>query len=206
MRSGPKPERLRLDYTGSAATAAEYPAWAIAEVAVAGRSNCGKSSLLNCLGGRSDLARVSKTPGRTQRIHFFRETALDFALVDLPGYGFARVSKADRARFAAAVDEYLRERRNLRGLVLLLDVRRTPEAEEHMLAEFTASRGIRLLLVATKVDKLGRAERARRFRELDSAGLGRWVGFSSISREGRDEVLRGVAALASGQMENAGEV
>lgn len=206
MGSGAKPDRLRLEYAGSAELAREYPRWPLPEVAVAGRSNCGKSSLLNVIGGRSDLARVSKTPGRTQRIHFFQDATLGLAVVDLPGYGFARVSKQDRARFAAAVDAYLTSRPNLRGLVLLLDARRSPEDEERMLAEFATSRGIGLVVVATKIDKLNRAERSRRLRELDEAGFGRWLPFSSITREGREEVVRALRALVSGQMENPGQV
>ena len=206
MGSRPNPDRLRLEYAGSAALAHEYPKWDLPEVAVAGRSNCGKSSLLNCVGGRADLARVSKTPGRTQRLHFFDEKALGFALVDLPGYGFARVSKQDRARFAAAVDAYLTNRPHLRGLVLLMDARRSPEEEERLLAEFAAGRGIGLVMVATKIDKLGRGERLRRLRELDSAGLGHCVPFSSISGEGRDDVVRAIRSLASGEMENPGQV
>ncbi len=164
-------------------------------MAIVGRSNSGKSSLLNLLGGRRDLARVSKTPGRTQRIHFFAERNLGLAIVDLPGYGFARVSKADRARFTAAIEEYLTERERLRGIVLLLDVRRSVEEDEQVLADMARRRGIGLVCVATKVDKLGRAERDRRFRELDGAGLGRWLAFSAVSGEGRVEVAGAVVAL-----------
>jgi len=152
--------------------------------------------LINTLGGRHGLARVSKTPGRTQRLHFFAERRLGLALVDLPGYGFARASKDDRARFADAAERYLLEREPLRGLVLLIDVRRTPEADERMLVALARSRGIGLVRVATKVDKLGRAERARRLRDLDGAGLGPWLAFSATSREGRDAVVRAIAELA----------
>lgn len=175
-------------------------------MAIAGRSNSGKSSLLNCLGGRHDLARVSKTPGRTQRIHFFAAEAAGMALVDLPGYGFARVSKSERARHGAAVEGYLKERGLLRGLVLLLDVRREPQEDEQLLAEFAAARGLGLVPVATKVDKLGRGERVRRLRELDTAGFGRWIPFSSVTREGREEVIEAILRAGAGQMENGEKV
>jgi GTP-binding protein len=138
---------------------------------------------------------VSKTPGRTQRVHFFAERRAGLAVVDLPGYGFARASKADRARFAAAAERYLLEREPLRGLVLLLDVRRAPEEDERALAELARSRGLGLVRVATKVDKLGRGERARRFRDLDGAGLGPWLPFSAISREGRDAIVAAIVGL-----------
>ena len=166
------------------------------EVAIVGRSNSGKSSLLNQLGGRGDLARVSKTPGRTQRIHFFAERRLHFAVVDLPGYGFAKVSKEDRRRFTEAIERYLIEREALRGIVLLLDVRRTPEEDEKVLADLARKRGFTLVCVATKVDKLGRGERARRFRELDEAGLGAWLPFSATTGEGRQAVVEAVAGVA----------
>jgi GTP-binding protein len=166
------------------------------EIAIAGRSNAGKSSLLNVIGGRRDLARVSKTPGRTQRLHFFRERQRGFVLVDLPGFGFARVSKETKRQLSLDVEAYLRARPTLRGLVLLLDVRRDPQAEERMLADFVASRAVGLLCVATKIDKLGRAERLRRLRALDEAGLGSWLAFSAVSGEGRDAVIEAMERLA----------
>jgi GTP-binding protein len=94
------------------------------------------------------------------------------------------------------VEAYLHARATLRGLVLLLDVRRDPQAEERMLAEFAASRAVNLLCVATKVDKLGRVERLRRLRALDRAGFGRWLTFSAVSGEGRDAVITAMERLA----------
>lgn len=190
---------MRLEYAGSAATAAEYPRWSLPEVAIAGRSNSGKSSLLNAIAGRHDLARVSKTPGRTRRIHFFAAESAGLALVDLPGYGFARVSKSARARFAAAVEQYLRERVQLRALVLIADVRRDPQDEERLLAEFAAERGLGLIAVAGKIDKLGRGERVRRLAQLDAAGFGGWIAFSAVTREGREAVVAAIVGLATGQ-------
>lgn len=181
---------------GSAAPPGERSADALPEIAIAGRSNAGKSSLLNVVGGRRDLARVSKTPGRTQRLHFFRERQRGFVLVDLPGFGFAQVSKETKRQLSLDVEAYLRARPTLRGLVLLLDVRRDPQAEERMLADFAASRNVGLLCVATKVDKLGRAERLRRLRALDKAGFGSWLTFSAVSGEGRDAVIEAMERLA----------
>ena len=180
---------------GSAATPPEYPRWDLPEIAIVGRSNAGKSSLLNILGGRHDLARVSKTPGRTQRVHFFAERRHGLAVVDLPGYGFARASKAEREQFAAAAERYLLERELLRGLVLLLDVRRTPEEDERVLVDLARSRRLGVVRVATKVDKLGRTERVRRLRELDRAGLGPWLPFSASTREGREAIVAAITEL-----------
>jgi len=175
---------------------AEYPRWNLSEVAVIGRSNAGKSSLINTLAGRHDLARVSKTPGRTQRAHFFAEHRLGLALVDLPGYGFAHASKQARAEIAKVAERYLLERDRLRGLVVLLDVRREPEEDERFLVELAASRDVEVIRVATKIDKLGRAERVRRLRELEKAGMGGWLPFSAISREGRQAIIAAMIAAA----------
>jgi GTP-binding protein len=168
---------------------------ALPEIAIAGRSNVGKSSLLNAIGRRRDLARVSKTPGRTQRLHFFREREKGFVLVDLPGFGYARASKQVRRQLSLDTDSYLQQRQALRALVLLLDVRRDPESEEHGLADFASSRGVDVLRVATKVDKLGRVERQRRLRVLESAGLGPWLPFSAVSGEGRDVLIAALTRL-----------
>ena len=132
---------------------------------------------------------MSKTPGRTQRAHFFAERRLGLALVDLPGYGFAHASKKARAEIAMVAERYLLDRDRLRGLVVLLDVRREPEADERFLVDLAASRGVQVIRVATKIDKLGRAERMRRLRELETAGMGPWLAFSAISREGREAII-----------------
>lgn len=185
--------RLELRYAGSAAGEAEYPRWSLPEIAVAGRSNAGKSSLLNRLGGRRDLARVSRTPGRTRRLHFFEGAG--FALVDLPGFGFARASREARASFGRSVEEYLTRRSNLRGLLLLADVRRGPGDEEAEIERFAAARGIAVVRVATKVDKLGRAERARLLGRLER-GCGPWIPFSARNGEGTGALVDALARLA----------
>jgi len=129
------------------------------QVAFAGRSNVGKSSLLNALVGHSRLARVSGTPGRTRGIALF-EVEGRFAFADLPGYGFARVSRGEREAWKGLVEVYLDRCRRLRKVYILVDVRRGPEGEERQLAEFLSDRGVPYRWVGTKADKLGARERA----------------------------------------------
>lgn len=128
------------------------------QVAFAGRSNVGKSSLLNALAGRSRLAHVSKTPGRTRGIAFF-EIEGRFAFADLPGYGYAKVSRAERDAWKALVEGYFSSCRLLRKVYLLVDVRRGPEEEERILSEYLAGLGLPYRWVGTKVDKLTASER-----------------------------------------------
>ena len=159
------------------------------EVALAGRSNVGKSSLLNRLVGRRALARVSKTPGRTQQINFF---AVDqrLLLVDLPGYGFARVPLAVKAAWQQLVEGYLRGDRPLRGVLVLVDVRRGLQPEDAQLLDFLAGLGLPACVVATKVDKLSRSERRGALARLVVGATGgrAAIAFSAVSGEGSDAV------------------
>jgi len=160
--------RLEAKFVSSAFALGDCPRWERAEVALAGRSNVGKSSLLNALAGSKGLARTSKTPGRTRCVNFF-EVGMNLALVDLPGYGFAKMSRGDAAKIAALLADYLRERPQLAGLVMLIDARRGPEREELELAAAARERGIEPIVVATKSDKIRNAERPeipRRFAAL----------------------------------------
>jgi GTP-binding protein len=139
------------------------------EVAVLGRSNVGKSTLINRLVGRRGLARTSSTPGRTRRVHFYRVDERAY-LVDLPGYGYASGSRAERAAFAPLVESYLRgARAPLRGALMLVDVRRGAQDAERELAQYLAAERIDARAVLTKCDKLGRAELERARRELAAA-------------------------------------
>ena len=145
-------------FIAAAATPERFPPASAPEIAVAGRSNVGKSSLLNRLVGRHRLARVSKTPGRTQQINFF-SVAGQWVLVDLPGYGFARVPRAVRQRWQGLVEAYLTRRPTLRGAVVLVDVRRGVEPDDVLLLDFLRRREIPAVVAVTKIDKLARGPR-----------------------------------------------
>jgi GTP-binding protein len=143
-----------------------FPCAGWPEVAVLGRSNVGKSTLINRLVGRKGLARTSGTPGRTRRIHFYAVEGRMY-LVDLPGFGYAAASHAERRAFAPLVESYLSGRREaLRGALVLVDARRGAQSEERDLVAWLASEGIDARAVLTKCDKLGKAELERARRDL----------------------------------------
>ena len=180
--------RLEAKFVSSAFALSDCPRWERAEVALAGRSNVGKSSLLNAITGSKGLARTSKMPGRTRCVNFF-EVGTNLALVDLPGYGFAKMSRTDAAKIAELLAEYLRERRQLVALAMLIDARRGPQKEELDLAAAARERGLELIVVATKSDKIRNAERPeipRRFAALSTP----LIMCSSFDNEGLGE-LRG---------------
>ncbi|MDJ0868394.1 MAG: ribosome biogenesis GTP-binding protein YihA/YsxC [Myxococcota bacterium] len=173
----------------TAAGPSGFPPPDVPEVAFLGRSNVGKSSLLNALVGRRQLARTSGTPGKTRLIHFYRvERGSDsLRLVDLPGYGYARVSKRERAGWQGLVESYLDGRSALRAAVLLQDLRRDPGEDETLLLAWLAERGVPALVALTKCDKLKRGARGQRVaalrRELPLAPE-RVVETSAAKREG----------------------
>ncbi len=175
---------------------ADFPTDGLPEVAVLGRSNVGKSSFVNALVGRKQLARTSGKPGKTRRIHFYR---LDDAmyLVDLPGFGYAAVARSERQLWRPMVETYLRRSREpLAGAILLVDIRRGPEVEERELLAWLAAEGIAVRLAITKSDKLKRTQRDRRHAELaDALALARphTACVSSTKRTGLSEVAGWIA-------------
>jgi GTP-binding protein len=192
--------KFEAEFAFSSSTPGEYPRWDRAEIALAGRSNVGKSSILNALTATHGLARTSKTPGRTRAINFFVVDE-NLALVDLPGYGYAKMSRVQAAQISLLMKDYLAMRESLVGLVLLVDARRGPEAEEEALLALAESRqgeGLRpmtTVVAATKSDKLRRSDRAAALHRVARIGMDP-VLCSAVSGEGIDQLRRRIVSLA----------
>ena len=175
------------------------PDLTLPEVAFSGRSNVGKSSLLNALVKRKALARVSKTPGKTREINFFRVNH-QFVLADLPGYGFARVAKSTRVAWRPLIEGYLRISAPLRGVVQLIDSRHPPSADDLQMLEFLAEIGAPTVVVLTKIDKLRAAELEQRIISLTTAlrlEAEQVIPFSTVTKVGRDELAAAVVELVA---------
>jgi GTP-binding protein len=167
------------------------------EIAFSGRSNVGKSSLLNTLLRRRAFARVSKTPGRTREINFFKINNA-FTLVDLPGYGYAKVSKERKEVWGGLIDDYLRNSPALRGVVQLLDIRRDPSDDDKQMLDFLAELERPTIVTLTKADKLSKsavAERASKIARQLLLDPEQVIVFSSHTGQGRDELAEAVSSL-----------
>jgi len=178
-------------FVAAAPTPGSLPPAGPPEVAVAGRSNVGKSSLVNALTGHRGLARTSRTPGRTRQLNFFLVNE-EFLLVDLPGYGFALGPEEERLGWGPLVEGYLEGRTTLRGVALVIDARRGIEADEEQLLAYLAGLTLPAAVVATKVDKLGRgATRVALAALAERLGPGvPLVGFSARTGDGREALWR----------------
>jgi GTP-binding protein len=184
-------------FVKSAVKPAHYPEYDFPEIAFAGRSNVGKSSLINTLIQRKDMVKTSSRPGCTQLINFFLVND-DLSFVDLPGYGYAKVSKKIRAQWQPMVETYLSTRKSLLGLILLIDIRRDARKEEFEMAEYLAGKGIPFLVVLTKADKLSKTRQTKRLDAI-CGQLGRdrngVILFSAKTRQGRQTVLDEITNL-----------
>jgi GTP-binding protein len=187
-----------VEYVLDAGSVAECPRRALPEIAVSGRSNVGKSSLLNSVLGHAKLARVSRTPGKTQRLHFYLVNSR-FHIVDLPGYGYARAPVAARRAWSDMMQGYLRHRRQLAGLLQLVDCRHAPSREDGEMVEWLLQEKLPFCLVPTKMDTLRQGERKPALvRLLEHLELPRdqpVVPYSSRTGEGRDALLDWMAHL-----------
>ncbi|MBW6462870.1 MAG: ribosome biogenesis GTP-binding protein YihA/YsxC [Dethiobacteria bacterium] len=173
----------------------DFPPWDMPEVSFIGRSNVGKSSLLNTLIGRKNLARISSTPGKTRGLYFY---ALNDKLcfVDLPGYGYAKVSKKERERWAPIIEDYLATRSNLRGCLHLIDCRHQPTEDDRLMSEWLRAHTIPTITVATKSDKMSRSVMLRQLKVIRT-GLGLFdedllLPFSSRTGAGRDDLWKAI--------------
>ena len=187
-----------LDFMGGMA---EIDGWrpdaVLPEIAFAGRSNVGKSSLLNKLVRRKAFARVSKTPGRTREINFFRVNN-EFVFADLPGYGYAKISRERSSAWGPMIESYLRRSPTLRGVVQLLDVRHDPTDDDRTMLDFLADVGVPTLFVVTKTDKLSKGAVSGRILELGKqldVPEEQFIAFSATTGAGRDELAEAIVGL-----------
>jgi len=181
----------------SAVKPEHYPSADLPEVAFAGRSNVGKSSLINKILNRKKLVRTSKTPGRTQLLNFFEINEV-YRFVDLPGYGYAKVPAEVQKRWRPMVENYLTTRVNLRGMVWLLDIRREVSKEDLTLWDWLQAQQLKVIIVITKADKLSKNKRHKQAARI-AKSLGRktqeLIQFSAISGEGKDEIWQELIRL-----------
>lgn len=197
-----------VEFAGAiGAPGGKEPPGALPQVAFSGRSNVGKSSLINMLLGRTrkPVARISATPGKTREVNFFRVRAgtrrgrdLEFFLVDLPGYGYARVPVPLRGAWKPLIEGYMTRARQLRGVVQLIDIRRGPTADDRKMLDYLAGLDVPTIFVLTKPDKLGRAERARQIDRITGelgADPEQVVPVSGVSGEGREALLDALEGL-----------
>jgi len=182
----------KAEFETAFGTTSQLPADKKTEIAFAGRSNVGKSSLLNKLFNRKSLARVSSVPGKTATINFYKVDSVRF--VDLPGYGYAKVSKGDKRRWAFLLESYFNSGRDIRLVVLLVDIRRPPTGDDLLMANFLKEKGYPFIVVLTKKDKLNKTEFSSRMEsignELEGVEKENIIPFSAMTGDGLEEIKR----------------
>lgn len=180
------------DLEAVAVRAAQYPPEDLPEIAFAGRSNVGKSSLLNLITGRKALARVSGSPGKTRTINFYRCNDR-FRIVDLPGYGYAKISRSESEKWGAMMESYLENRENLIKVVQLVDIRHKPSEQDVQMYEYLKYFELDGIVVATKADKIGSNEKKRALKLIsDTLGMSEddiIIPISSLKKNGHEELL-----------------
>lgn len=188
------------NYMTSATKPSNYPEESFPEIAFAGRSNVGKSSMINKLLNRKSLVRTSSTPGRTQMLNFFNINE-EFLLVDLPGYGFAKVPLSVKKAWGPMIRTYLEERKTLAAVVMLYDIRRTPRAEDLQLLDWLEEFGVPTIPVVTKIDKVNRSQRKKHIAaiaEVTGIDPGAFTLFSALSKEGYDDLWESIEIALEG--------
>ena len=193
------------EFVTSAVKTSQYPPEVLPEIAFAGRSNVGKSSLINTLVNRKRLVKTSSTPGRTQLINFF-DINQNLTFVDLPGYGYARVPAAIRKKWGPMIETYLSTRQTLKGVVIIMDIRRLPREEEHNLIQWLAHYSIASILVLTKTDKLSKTKLIKQQAAIIKALAvvkEDVILFSAKTRRGKDAVWDAILTLVNLKTEAA---
>ena len=185
------------EFVTSATKPSQYPPVRLPEVAFAGRSNVGKSSLINTLVNRKHLVKTSSTPGRTQLINFFNINH-QMGFVDLPGYGYAKVPVSVKKKWGPMIETYLSGRETLKGVVVIMDIRRIPKQEELNLLGWLEHYSINGILVLTKTDKLSKNKQTQQHQLIARAlnrEQGEFILFSAKSRRGRDNLWKAILSL-----------
>jgi GTP-binding protein len=181
----------KVEFVKSAVLPSQYPPATMPEIAFAGRSNVGKSSLINTLVGRKNLAKTSNTPGRTQLINFFVINDMAY-FVDLPGYGFAKVSKSTKKDWGEMIEAYLKTRQNLALVILILDIRRDPSDDDLSLRDWLENCGIPYLYILTKADKLSNNQALNRRKIIEKiiqrSSKINTILFSALTQKGKNEI------------------
>jgi len=184
---------ISAEFMISAVSDQQYPRGVLSEIAFVGRSNVGKSSLINSLLNRKKLVKTSATPGKTQMINFF-DVNHELVFADLPGYGFAKVPKAVQKKWRSLVEQYLTNRENLRAVVLIVDIRRKPTDLDLHMQEWLEEYEVDYILVATKADKLSQVEQSKQLKQIRQAFLKdtdkELVAYSSKNQRGRKELWK----------------
>ncbi len=185
------------EFIKSATRPAQYPPAQLPEIAFAGRSNVGKSSLINTLVNRKHLVKTSSTPGRTQLINFF-DINQQIVFVDLPGYGYAKVPQSVRKKWGPMIETYLSRRITLRAVVAIMDIRRTPQQEELNLLGWLSHYAISAIVVLTKTDKLSKSKSAQQYRRIAETltlNPDDLILFSAKTRRGRDTLWKAIQSF-----------
>ena len=169
----------------------KLPENTLPEIAFAGKSNVGKSSLINSLMNRKSYARISATPGKTQTINFYNINQ-EFYLVDLPGYGYAKVSEQEKQKWGKMIERYLHSSKQLKAVFLLIDIRHDPSANDKLMYDWIVAQGYAPIIIATKLDKIKRSQKDKQVKAVRQ-GLGlsqgtKVIPFSSVTKQGRDEL------------------
>lgn len=184
-------EISRAELRVVAATIPQIPKQELPEIVFAGKSNVGKSSLINSLVNRKSLARTSSQPGKTRTINFYKVQER-WMFVDLPGYGYAKTARAEQERFSKVIDYYLTHRQGIRYVFLLVDIRHEPGTLDLTMLEWMRYHGYRPVIIATKADKLSKAQQQKQLavlrRSMSLTSEDRIIPFSALSKQGRDEI------------------
>ena len=191
---------VSLELINTAYTSQQLPDLELPQIAMAGRSNVGKSSLINALAGRKKLAKVSSNPGKTRSVNFYLVKPYDFYLVDLPGYGYARASHEERRHWAKVLEKYISESKELRTLALLLDCRIPPQKLDMDLGLFAEAQNIPILPIITKIDKCTQKERDAKQTEWQNILGVKPLMVSAQKRSGIDKLWKRLIIAATGKI------